>query len=67
MKLQQAIRDCVEEVGDPLMSHIVTHVGDGYTRDEIREEVLAMVNRGELRMKEDSVDHEWSYRKGRNW
>lgn len=69
--LRNAIRDAVAEVGDPLMCHIqsrVTKAWPGtFTIDEIRDEVLAMVNREELRMKEDCVDHDWSYRKGRNW
>ena len=62
------IRECVQNIGDPLMNHIQDHVcPHGWTKDDVRREVLRMVKRGELRMKEDSVDHDWSYRKGPNW
>lgn len=70
-ELQQAIRRVVEKVGDPPMEQIKSEVnaenpGD-WTDEEIRECVIAMVHRGELRMKDDDYEHDWTYRKGRNW
>jgi len=66
--MNQRIRDCVKRVGDPLMRHILAHVmPHGFSEEEVRSEVRAMVGRGELRMKEDSIDHDWTYRMGRNW
>ena len=66
--LNLLIRSCVEEVGDPLMRHICKHtVIRGYTIAETKVETLAMVNRGELRMKDDDTDHDWTYRRGHNW
>ena len=66
-----AIRTIVENIGDPLMMHIYGGIHEAHpgmwTDDDIRREVLAMVNREELRMKEDPVDHDWSYRKGSKW
>lgn len=69
--LNMAIRKVVESVGDPLMEHIWKGIETNHpalwNKDQIYNEVMAMVQREELRMKEDSVDHDWSYRKGRNW
>ena len=66
--LNQIIREVVNDVGDPLMSHITGFVTlQGWGSEEVRKEVLAMVDRGELRMKDDDIDHDWTYRKGRNW
>ncbi len=68
MKLRQIIRECVEEIGDPLISHICTRTAPfGFDYEKTRTEVNAMVQRRELRMKEDDIDHDWSYRRGRNW
>lgn len=70
-ELQIAIRGCVESIGDPLMEHIEKHVNTlhpgKYSRPQISEEVRGMVRREELRMKEDCIDHDWAYRKGRMW
>ena len=69
--IDRAIRKVVESIGDPLMEHILSGVhashGDIWTDQEIKDAVMAMVNDGRLRMKEDQVDHDWAYRKGRNW
>lgn len=66
--LYQLIRECVEEIGDPLMEHIIKRTGAfGFKRDETKCWVAAMVSQGELRMKEDEIDHDWLYCCGENW
>ena len=66
--LHQLIRECVEEIGDPLMKHIIKRtVPFGFTEALTKAIVLLMFQQGELRMKEDEIDHDWSYRRGRNW
>jgi len=71
LAIERAIAKVIEDIGDPLMCHIQSRIGVAHpgiwTCDEISDAVMVMVNDGRLRMKEDSVDHDWSYRKGRNW
>lgn len=65
--LNQAIRDCVAEVGDPLLRHIRAHCAPlGFSHNDIDNEAAEMVLRNELRMKDDGIDNEWSYRRGKN-
>lgn len=59
------VRAVVNVMGDPLMRDFLESVYG--TENEIKETVRQMVESGELRMKEDEIDHDWSYRKGRNW
>jgi len=49
-----------KKIGDPLMKHIKEHIGGD--PDKVKICVIAMVQRGTLRMKEDCIDHDWSYR-----
>lgn len=69
--LFRAIRKVVEDVGDPLMEHVLSRVHAAHpgvwNSEQIRAATLSLVNQEVLRMREDSVDHDWSYRKGRNW
>uniref|UniRef100_A0A6M3KUN7 Uncharacterized protein n=1 Tax=viral metagenome TaxID=1070528 RepID=A0A6M3KUN7_9ZZZZ len=66
--LKTLIRECVQKVGDPLMEDIYEYVCQrGHTKNDARVKVLDMVNFGELRMTEDVIDHDWTYRKGTNW
>ena len=63
--LSHEVREVVERVGDPLMSHIIQETGADAL--DVKRVVQEMVHRGELRQKEDPIDHDWSYRKGSNW
>ena len=66
--LNLLIRSCVERYGDPLLEDIVIWTAcTSYDAEATKVEVLAMVNRGELRMKDDVIDHDWTYRRGHNW
>lgn len=73
--LENTIRECVDKIGDPLMMHITAYCGDrgffvddmGFSVDVVKAEVKRMVDAGILRMKDDDIDHDWTYRKGRNW
>ena len=64
--LNDLIRSVVEQVGDPLLQHIIDACLQ-FDEVLVRQQVIIMVKRGELRMKGDDVDHAWTYRKGRNW
>jgi len=64
--LHDAIKECVEKIGDPLMREIIKHCAR-WPEDHVRQEVLEMVQQGVLRMKEDDIEHDWTYRKGRYW
>jgi len=64
--LHDAIKECVEKIGDPLMRQIITYC-ERWPEDQVRRQVRAMVQQGVLRMKEDYTDHDWTYRKGRYW
>ena len=67
-ELNKLIRECVEEISDPLIEHICTRTApSGFDYEKTWREVNAMVQRRELRMKRDTIDHDWSYRRGRNW
>ena len=59
------IRSIVEDMGDPLMADLVGRTHSTY--DKVAPVVKLMVRRGELRQKEDLVDHDWTYRKSANW
>jgi len=50
----------VKKIGDPLMEHIHEEVGGDY--DALRAQVQELVRNGYLRMKDDDIDHDWSYR-----
>lgn len=65
-RIKSKIREIVEETGDPLMSHFIEAMPEE-DAEFIKQIVRALVQDGVLRMKEDSIDHEYSYRKGRNW
>jgi len=65
MNVRDQVRVVVERMGDPLMSDITEAIDRPV--EEVKAVVREMVKRSELRMKEDSIDHDWSYRKGRNW
>ena len=63
--LRMRIRSIVWRIGDPLMSHFFDQMPDVH-KENIRRTVLAMVQRDELRTKDD-IDHDWSYPKGEKW
>lgn len=69
--IHRAIRKVVEDVGDPLMEHILSRVHQahpGVWNDyAIRAAVQDLVQAEVLRMREDLVDHDWAYRKGAKW
>ena len=64
-QIEKEVREVVERVGDPLMSDF--YKGVKSTRERIKKVVKEMVGYVVLRMKEDTVNHEWSYRKGKNF
>jgi len=67
--LEEAIVAIVEDIGDPLLKHIVNRLDDqdhdGEYGGYVEQAVLDLVARGVLRMKEDSYDHDWTYRLAR--
>ena len=66
--LNNLVRECVSQVGDPLIDDIYKHICQhGWTEGDVRNAVLRMVNREELHMKEGDIDHDWTYRKGPKW
>jgi hypothetical protein len=66
--LNQFIRTCVTVNGDPTSEMIHNYCKTyGFFDEDIKKELKAMVERSELRMKDDDIDHDWSYREGRNW
>jgi len=68
--LEQVVRDCVQDIGDPLFVHILRRCEAAcpWTNvEEVKAVVRGMVNRGVLHMREDPVDHDWTYRKGPKW
>lgn len=65
-ELNRWIRQAVEAIGEPLMDDICRMVA-GASNGDIREEVWAMIRRGELQRKEDHAAQDWRHSKGRNW
>jgi len=60
MSIFRDILVVVQEIGDPLMEHIVAKVA--YPEPTVEFNVLFLVREGYLRQKEDLIDHDWSYR-----
>jgi len=48
------------DFGDPLMSHIQEAVD--LPKEKVSKTVSSLVRSGKLRQKEDSIDHDWTYR-----
>lgn len=58
----------VRYVSDSREGYCWTHSKEiGIGENEIKACVRQMVKDNILRMKEDSVDHDWAYRKGGQW
>ena len=60
-KLQEKILAIVDKIGDPLMEHITERID--VAEKDVRHAVLGLVRDGTLRMKEDIIDHDWTYRR----
>ena len=64
-KIQDGVKKVVEEKGDPSMSDFYKAIDED--NGMIKEIVKALVQDSVLRMKEDSTEHDWTYRKGRRF
>lgn len=58
-ELQQQVLGVVGVIGDPLMKHIVERIKA--PEEDIKAAVRSLVAANVLRMKEDTVDHDWAY------
>lgn len=65
-ELYVKIRACIEKWGDPILRHFIEDC-QPFTQQQITDALNAMVSFNIVRMKEDIIDHDWSYRQGRNW
>lgn len=54
------LRTQILKIGDPLLKHILSRVDAD--EESVKEEIRLMVKEGILRMKEDPIDHDWTYR-----
>jgi len=59
-ELEKEIMAAVHEHGDPLMYDIQAELAR--ESETVRRAVLDLVHRGMLRMKDDDIDHDWTYR-----
>lgn len=62
------IRKCLMQEGKSIYRpDIDKYCQPEYDHETVSFHLSKMRQRGEIRMKEDSIEHDWEYRKGRNW
>ena len=62
LQMEADIMAVVHRIGDPLLEDIIKGIECDSPEAEVRKAVNALVQHGDLRMKEDTVDHDWAYR-----
>ena len=60
--LKDYILEYVARVGDPLLQDIVRALADIAPKAVVEAEVTTLLHQGLLRMKDDDIDHDWTYR-----